>query len=293
MAAIAHIQVAEGYEPDAALLAETLGVSVVAFPHDPAVAASQYPLALHFDDQGLSLVLLNSSTGAVRCDFVSGASRHRRLYGGGLGQDIAKAAGLHKWPSNVAPLSILDLTAGLGRDGFVLASLGARVMMVEQHPVVFALLEDGFRRATESVADGRNVGGVKTEGDDPLKAILSRVSIECATAESVMASYGENAAKPVANVPCPPDVIYLDPMFPPREKSSKVKKEMQLLHQLVGVSQSEGEIELLEQALQLARYRVVVKRPSYAPFLGNKKPGYSLGGKSTRFDIYPLKKMVT
>ena len=78
-------------------------------------------------------------------------------------------------------------------------------------------------------------------------------------------------------------------MFPSRGKSSKVKKEMQLLHQLVGFDE-DGD-SLLFLAKKKARYRVVVKRSVHAPFLADQKPGYSLKGKSTRFDVYPLKKM--
>ena len=86
-----------------------------------------------------------------------------------------------------------------------------------------------------------------------------------------------------------PDVIYIDPMFPAREKSGKVKKEMQLFHQLVGTDDDSS--TLLPLALAVARYRVVVKRSVHAPFLADQKPGYSLKGKSTRFDIYPIKKL--
>ncbi len=65
-----------------------------------------------------------------------GAVGHRRKFGGGKGRAIAKAAGLNKG----ATPTILDGTAGLGRDAFVLASLGCKVQMVERHPVVAALL---------------------------------------------------------------------------------------------------------------------------------------------------------
>ena len=43
---------------------------------------------------------------------------------------------------------------------------------------------------------------------------------------------------------------------------------------------------LLEPALALAKYRVVVKRPSYAPPLANKKPSMSINMKKNRFDVY-------
>ena len=86
------------------------------------------------DDGGLSLQQLGKKApGPVRCEFALGAARHRRLYGGGRGQDIAKATGLDR--SGFYP-KLLDLTAGLGRDGFILASLGAQVTMIERNPII-------------------------------------------------------------------------------------------------------------------------------------------------------------
>ncbi len=48
-------------------------------------------------------------------DFVSGKAAHRRQFGGGRGQLVAKACGLTK---GITP-SVVDATAGLGRDAFV------------------------------------------------------------------------------------------------------------------------------------------------------------------------------
>jgi len=81
-----------------------------------------------------------------------------------------------------------------------------------------------------------------------------------------------------------PDVIYLDPMYPHREKSAAVKKEMRVFQSLVGEDLDAD--NLLEPALALAKYRVVVKRPSYAPPLNNKKPSTSIKMKKNRFDVY-------
>ena len=224
-------------------------------------------LALVIDEFGLSLQQLGKGApGPVRCDFVGGGARHRRLYGGGKGQDIAKAVGLkHK---GFQP-RVLDLTAGLGRDSFVLASLGAQVLMLERHPVVFALLEDGLLRAREQVS-------TEIEFDE----IINRISAVRGEGEVYLQQLDEQEC---------PDVIYLDPMFPVREKSGKVKKDMQLFHQLVGTDDDSA--KLLAPALEKAIYRVVVKRPAHAPFLAGKEPGYSLKGKSTRFDIYPIQKL--
>ncbi len=78
-------------------------------------------------------------------------------------------------------------------------------------------------------------------------------------------------------------------MFPERKKSAKVKKQMQAFHAIVGTdADADG---LLALALNVATYRVVVKRPAGANYLAEKKPSYSLEGKSTRYDIYTLKKL--
>jgi len=81
----------------------------------------------------------------VYVDFIEGALGHRIKYGGGKGQLIAKAVGLNK----IKNPYVLDVTAGLGRDAFVLANLGCRVLMLERSPIVAALLEDGLQRARE------------------------------------------------------------------------------------------------------------------------------------------------
>lgn len=255
-------------------------------------------LALVVDELGLSLQLLGrNAPGPVRCDFVGGSAKHRRLYGGGKGQDIAKAVGLNH--SGFKP-QVLDLTAGLGRDGFVLASLGASVLMLERHPVVFALLDDGLARAraqaVNQIDHGSQIdhdGQVDDKDTNGLVEILNRISSAGQDASSYLQNLKATSDINYSDTIYPdiiyPDIIYIDPMFPAREKSGKVKKEMQLFHQLVGTDDDSS--VLLPLALETARYRVVVKRSAHAPFLADQKPGYSLKGKSTRFDIYPIKKL--
>ena len=198
----------------------------------------------------------------IRCDFINGELRHRRLYGGGKNQMILKATGLNKHQP-----SVMDLTAGLGRDSYVLATAGARVTMFERQPIVAALLADGLQR-------------LRSSGDEQELAIAQRLSLHQGDSLTCVAALAEQEA---------PDVIYLDPMFPERGKSAKVKKSMAFFHQLVG--SDDDAAALLPLALATARYRVVVKRPRHAPPLADIKPGLCFEGKSTRFDVYPLKKM--
>lgn len=217
--------------------------------------------ALQLGEQGLQLVELGpQAPGPVRVDFVEGAVAHRRLFGGGTGQMIAKAVGVQP---GVRP-RVLDATAGLGRDGFVLASLGCNVTLIERQPLIAALLEDGLARA----AADRDVG-----------PIVARMRLLTGNAIELMKAWqGE-----------PPQVIYLDPMFPHRDKSALVKKEMRLFRPFVGDDLDAP--ALLQAALALASHRVVVKRPRKAPIIDGGKPGYALEGKSSRYDIYPLKKL--
>ncbi|WP_460427698.1 class I SAM-dependent methyltransferase [Azotobacter armeniacus] len=217
--------------------------------------------ALQLGEQGLQLAELGpQAPGPVRVDFVEGAVAHRRLFGGGSGQMIAKAVGVQP---GVRP-RVLDATAGLGRDAFVLACLGCEVTLIERQPLIGALLEDGLVRAAR---------------DPDVAPVVARMILRSGDAIEQMHAWAEE----------PPQVIHLDPMFPHRDKSALVKKEMRLFRPLVGDDPDAP--ALLEAALALASHRVVVKRPRKAPCIAGPKPGYSLDGKSSRYDIYALQSL--
>lgn len=224
----------------------------------PLKFATQYDYLLLKNQQEVSLA--KTGKGApkpVVVDFTSGAVDHRRRFGGGKGQDIAKAVGLNKR----SDLSVLDATAGLGRDAFVLASLGCTVSLCERVGFVRAMLKDGLERASlhQDVSD-------IIENMTLLDNDISRLS-------------GLRF-----------DVVFLDPMYPHTEKSSAAaKKEMAFFRDLVG--KDDDADALLPYALALADYRVVVKRPKGAPYLNSTAPTYQLDGKSGRFDVYVLKSL--
>ncbi|MBA5764054.1 class I SAM-dependent methyltransferase [Vibrio sp. 404] len=224
----------------------------------------QSPFALVLTEQRLELRKLDEpKLGAIYVDLAAGAVAHRRKFGGGKGQAIAKAAGLNKGATPI----VLDGTAGLGRDAFVLASLGCKVQMVERHPVVAALLDDGLERAKQDP----EIGGWVSE----------RMSLLHASSHSALCD--------LANDPqfVAPDVVYLDPMYPHPEnkkKSALVKKEMRVFQSLVGADTDAD--ALLEPALMLATKRVVVKRPDYAEWLNHHKPSMAIETKKNRFDVY-------
>ena len=211
---------------------------------------------MQFDEHGLQLFKRDEpKLGAIRVDFVTGASAHRRKFGGGKGQAIAKAVGLNKG----ATPHVLDATAGLGRDAFVLAALGCKVTMHERHPVVAALLYDGLQRAYQDPEIGEWMRAQMGMAFGSSHDLLSSTEVE-------------------------PDVVYLDPMFPHREKSALVKKEMRVFQSLVGDDHDAD--ALLPFAMQLASKRVAVKRPDYAPFLDEQKPSMQITTKKNRFDVY-------
>ena len=256
-------------EPDCADSAQALATKLEQpLKFDVDVGQLESPeFVIVFDKEGVSLQQTGrKAPGPIRAEFVEGAVDHRRKFGGGKGQMIAKAVGVK---TGVYP-RVLDATAGLGKDAFVLATLGCKLHMLERSPVVHALLEDGLARAREA-----------SISDDPeLMQIIARMQLLAVDSQDYLTQIPEAER---------PDVVYLDPMFPDRQKAADVKKEMAAFHHVVG--KDEDADALLEKALAAATYRVVVKRPRKAPFIANKTPSYQLEGKSSRYDIYTIKKM--
>lgn len=223
----------------------------------------QYDLQLIFHDDLVELYDRQLNT-SISIDFLKGSLAHRQQFGGGRGQAIAKAIGMK---SGITP-SVLDTTAGMAGDAFVLASLGCSITLLERSAIIFALIEDAVERAAlnENFAvilkQGFNI--INRDANDYIKEQLSRETI-------------------------PPDVIYIDPMYPHKKKSALVKKDMQILQRLHG--EDDNAAELLENALLYAKKRVVVKRPIQAETISEKKPNTCIKSKKTRYDIYTIEKM--
>ncbi len=173
-------------------------------------------------------------------------------------EPLAEAVGL-KHGHN---LRVVDATAGWGRDSFILASLGASMVAVEQSLVLGFILMYNIHICNQNIDH-------------------KHVSIEC---------YVQNSSEWLSALPHSdrPEVIYLDPMFPHKKKTSLAIKEMQILQLLLGNGDEEESASLLKTALTKATKRVVVKRPARAPYLGDIKPSFSKLGKSTRFDVYVI-----
>lgn len=182
-------------------------------------------------------------------DFVGGAFGYRRHSGIGKRQPLPRAVGLDRRPE----LRVVDATAGMGRDAFVLAACGASVQMYERHPVIALLLADALRRARACAQTAD---------------IAARMTLRVASAIDALA-------------PGEVDVVYMDPMFPEREKAALVKKEMRLFRALAG---PDDDIERLWAAARAAAPRVVVKRPVGSAVLG--RPSHTIETPQIRFDVY-------
>lgn len=194
---------------------------------------------------------------SICVDLVAGQVAYRRQHGGGRKQHIAKACGLK---ANWQP-KVLDATGGLGRDAAELRNLGCELRIIERSPYVASLLQDGILRAQQSSV----TGDLFKDGFELFHGQSTDLIQKLSEQEQ-------------------PDIIYLDPMFPPKQKSAAVKKEMRLVKLLVGEDPDAD--KLLSIALENAKKRVVVKRPSYAPFLNQQKPSMSIETKGNRFDVY-------
>lgn len=190
----------------------------------------------------------------LRIDFLSGTNFHRYRFGGGKRQLIGRAVGLK---SGYKP-KVLDITAGLGRDGFVLASLGCSVTLLERSSILYALLRDGLQRAHSA------------KWFQTLSLTL----------------HHQEASRYLTSMPPEeyPEVIYCDPMFPESKQSALVKKDMRLLRDLIGDDLDAD--QLLPHSLKVATKRVVVKRHLHAPFINQSTPSIQFKGKSSRYDVY-------
>jgi len=240
-------------------LAKNLGVAVHTVSDEPAgidtalvVTPHRLELRVLRGDQAL-LGGHGIASDLTALDTTSGPGRS-------LSQPLLKAVGIKR--RNPYRPVVLDATAGLGEDAWLLASMGCHVTACERSPITHALLADGVRRASESHPE--------TAG---------RIELNRVNGVSFMQ---ELAA---ANPDQRPDVVYLDPMFPLGRKTAE-RKAMRVLRLISGDDPDAA--ELLKAALTTATNRVVVKRPRLAPPLPGPSPQVIHKGKSLRFDVYPV-----
>jgi len=248
------------HQAQAQQLASTLGVEAFLLANTERKTvlswAKQGDLAILLAGQIALQPLSKPLPHAVAVDWANKSLLWRLQHGGGRGELIAKACGIKK---DSLP-TIIDATAGFGKDSLLLASLGCHITLLERSPLVAAMLADGWQRATQEPA---------------LATILPRMDVQQGDAKSYLSQLCAEQY---------PDVVYLDPMFPDRGNTAKVKQDMQTFHVAVGADYDAD--ELLAPALAVAKKRVVVKRPRHAQALAQQKPSLVYEGESSRFDVY-------
>jgi 16S rRNA (guanine1516-N2)-methyltransferase len=229
-----------------------IGIKCEAFERLPMAKAIADKYDLDFDcDAKINLIV---STGRLALGFEGEKSLSVdfcKTCEKGKKHPLAKACKIDKKPY------ILDTTAGWGKDAHMLASLGAKVIMCERSPIMALLLEDGLKRMRDS-------------SNDQFMLSMLAIDAKCYLAKLDVNDY--------------PDVILCDPMHPVRRKSAKVKKDMQLLQQLLGGDDDKS--ELVNLALTRAKERVVVKWPAKSAPLLKKPVDFSYVGKTIRYDVY-------
>ena len=164
------------------------------------------------------------------------------------------------------PGVIVDLTGGLGADTAVAAasSSSRRVVTCERHPVVAALLQDGRRRAVAAGLEPAN--RIEVHHGDALRRLR-----------------GEGD---------PPALVMIDPMFPPRRKSSALPpKPMQRLRLLLHDAATDVDVEVRELLVAAERVeagRIVLKRPPDAmvPDTSLGPPTFEISTKLLRWSVW-------
>ena len=234
---------------EAQILSEKISARIV---NDPALISSD-DFVIRFADDTVSL----SSNGLTVCGNLINMLPRLKFHN--LSSELlVKAA---KFSKLQHALTAFDATAGLGEDSLLLSASGFQVFLFEHDPVIACLLRDSLRRALK---------------DPELMKYVSHMHV-----------IEGNSIEEMPNLSISPDLVYLDPMFPERQKSGLVKKKFQLLHHLE--QPCANEIDLLNAAIQTKPRKIVVKRPLKGPFLADMKPAYSLKGKAIRYDclLYP------
>ena len=190
----------------------------------------------------------------LKCSFIEGPILHRLKYGKGRGQNLAKAVGF-KFNKN---RTIIDATAGLGYDAFILASLGANVTLIERSEKIYDLLK-------AAILEAKLYGG-------EISKIVNRMNLLFGDSKDILPNIA-------------PEVILIDTMYKDRKKSALVKNDMRLVREVVG--SDSDHVELINVALNNASKRVVIKQPRYAETLDNIKGcSHQILGKTIRYDVY-------
>ena len=189
---------------------------------------------------------------SIFVDFTGGDINYRRKTSG-IKQEILRAIGFEKDKK----INVLDTTAGLCKDSFIFATYGINVLAIEQNPLIYNITLNALENA---------------KNDHEIADIVKNIKL-----------INMNSIDFLKENNCNFDCIYLDPMFPQKNKTSLCKKEMQVFHNLAFYGNNE---ELFELSMLKTKNRVVVKRMLKNDYIVNKKPSYQIIGKTIRYDVY-------
>jgi len=152
---------------------------------------------------------------------------------------------------------VVDATAGLGGDSWLLAGAGCEVLAIERSPLVLRVLADGLQRAS---------------ADERLSTVAARIDLREGNATELLPTIaGEWSA------------IYLDPMYPAKRGHALAPKSIRMVRDAVGDDADAD--ALLRAAAATATGRIVVKRPHGAPSLVCP-PDAQFESKLVRYDVY-------
>ena len=146
-------------------------------------------------------------------------------------------------------LTVLDLTAGLGRDGLVLAAAlaGRKVLLCERHPVLFHLLRDAIDRIRESHPDLASRLRIELRDSARDYRTIAHENLTTTTTTSTTTKgAGEGGTKKEIFSERERVSVYLDPMYPmahTARRTAKSNKETQFLHRLAGAGGGRAAID--------------------------------------------------
>lgn len=213
-----------------------------------------YDYIFIYENEILYLKDCNLDLPAISSNFSDGTSSFR-IKNIGINQDLFRAVGINKDTK-----TIVDTTAGLGKDSFLFSLYGTNIIMLEQNSLIYNITKDAINRAVNN---------------KELSNFVKKIQF-----------FNCNSIDFLKNNDVKPDCVYLDPMFPKTNKNALSKKEMQIFHNLAFYGNNE---ELFNVSMEKTKNRVVIKRKINSEYLVNKEPDFKIKGRVIRFDIY-LKK---
>lgn len=234
----------------------------------------------YLDDQWL--LLCKGSKVQVSADFLDSTFKYRLSKKNLANETVVKAV---KGRQKAQELSVLDATAGFGRDSFLMAAAGMHVLQIEKIPLIHHLVNKALDIA-------------KSSGFAELENATKKITTVCGNSIEYMAAR-HNLQKEDRH-----NIVFLDPMYVDSmqqqqhsglKESAAVNKHLTMLQAITVMHKTEDEkdtlkreAQLFESAINYAKTKVVVKRPPKAPWLNRQKPSSSLSSKAVRFDIYPI-----